>query len=115
MDKETKKKFRNHKVDAPRYKDVPLTDDEFEDAVLQKAQLESRIESNELNLKHLEADEKNKYSERLSVLNARNSLKDMRDKLNQDLDTTKKNLQVFTRQVKTKMREEPIEDEVKSE
>lgn len=115
MDKEKIKEFRNHKPEEIKYKDVPLTEDELEEAVIQKAQLESRIESHNMNLKHLQIDEDNKYSERLSVLNARQSLKDMRKKIEQDLDTCQKNLKVFTRQVEKKVREEPIEETSETE
>lgn len=98
-----------------KYKDVPLTDEEYEEATINVAQIKSQIESGEMNLKHLEIDEENRYSERLSVLNARRKIKEMKERIQQDIETNKKNLEVYERQVKTKMREEPVEEEESEE
>lgn len=93
------------------YKDVPLSEEELEEAIVQVAQLKSRLETNALNLKHLEIDEKNKYSERLSVLNARKSIQDIKKHLEMDNKTTESNLKMFEDQVKNKTKKEPIEEE----
>ena len=98
-----------------KYNEVPLTEDEYEKAKINVAQLKSQIETAELNIKHLEIDEKNKYSERLSVLNAREQLQKMRDQIKQNLETNKLNLKVYERQVETKMKEEPVEEDEDSE
>ncbi|MFW6047222.1 MAG: hypothetical protein ACOCP4_05500 [Candidatus Woesearchaeota archaeon] len=95
-----------------KYKKVPLTEEEYEKAKINAAQLKSQIETAELNLKHLDIDEKNKYSERLSVLNAREQLQKMREQIQQNLETSKLNLKVYENQVKTKMREEPVDEEL---
>jgi hypothetical protein len=93
------------------YKKVPLTDEEVEDATLQVALLESRMESSKLNMKHLKLDEENKYSERLSVLNARQSLEELKRKIEMEEKTNSLNLKMYKERLKTKMKEVPIEEE----
>lgn len=95
-----------------KYTDVPLTEDELEVAVMEEAKMKTKIEIAKLHLKHLKIDEENKYSERMSVLNARESLKNLKNQMETELNTCELNLKVFERQVKTNMKEVPMEDEV---
>lgn len=93
-----------------KYVDVPLTDEEYEEAQINLAKTNRNIENNKLQLKHLEEDKKNKYSERMSVIEARKKLKQLENQMKTDLETNELNKKVYQRQVDKKVREVPKEE-----
>lgn len=87
-----------------KYKDVALTEEEYKEAVFNKDKIGIQIPMIETNLEQHKKEVELKLPQR----HLENQLEEQRLNLVGQLETLKENYKVFEKQVRTKMKEEPV-------